>query len=152
MDGGSITQAAGTFTAQQDVTLKNGGALELTGSLTVANQTYSVESSAVMTVEGTTTIHPTGRIRIAGGTATLDALTFGGLGGGTLDLSSGTLNIPVALAVSDEFNWSGGTLHITGAGGLTIGAADLARGLGPPGRSGRPMDRRPAAENPPFAG
>jgi len=122
VSGGSITQTAGTFVAQGDVTLQNGGALTLAGSLPVANQTYRVESGATMTVNGTAHIQLAGRIRIAGGTATLNAVTFGDIRD-TLDLSSGTLNIPTAPSVSAGFNWSGGTLHVTGAGGLTIGAA-----------------------------
>jgi hypothetical protein len=122
VDGGAITQATGTFDADGDVTLRNGGSLSLAGSLVVGpdTQSYSIESGATMTVEGATTID-SGRINIAGGTATLDALTIVG-SSPALNLTSGTLNIPTAPAVSDGFNWSGGTLHVTGAGGLTIGA------------------------------
>ena len=64
---------------------------------------------------------PSGATLEASGVVTVLA----GTGNGALNLTGGTLRAPSVVRQSGAFTWDGGTLAITGAGGVSLGGGQL---------------------------
>jgi hypothetical protein len=113
---GSYTLSGGSLTAHT-ISLYNGGALTQTGgtlNLTEFSQTggtFNVSGTGVVTVSGTLKVYDSGStaVNLSGGTLSVGALDTSG--NATRFLGNGVTT-----------GWTGGTLNITGAGGLTVGS------------------------------
>ncbi len=126
-NGGQITVATGLKVwDNSSLTLQTGGSVT-TGSLSKTSGGTITWTDGTLDITGTggLSVGPTGPL---GASLTLDAAktlnvtnTLTIASGATLTLSGSSLEVG-ALSNSGTFNWTSGTLSITGTGGLTIGS------------------------------
>ena len=150
---GSAAVTAGAIAAQPGSLNWTGGSIHLTGSGPVAvdavatgfgsylAQTVAIGPTQSLTVDGTVGeqvgVYGAGRVVQAGGTNTADSVTLGvnAAGGGTYDLSAGTLRATSAEVLgstgSGTVNQSGGSNQtaLLTVGGTTSGTAVAAYNL-----------------------
>lgn len=113
-------EGTGTFT-------QTGGTHQVTGNLVLGyasggNGTYTMEDGT-LDVVGTLRVgrDGTGRLELSGGDVTASELSIGAQG--TVAFSGDALSVG-SVTNQGTLNWSGGTLNVTGAGGLALGAGE----------------------------
>lgn len=141
---GSMTQSGGTSIVTGTIP---DVALAIVGSLSggTATGSYTLSSGATLTVNGAvhvgginvssgTTVAneaiPSGVLTVSGGVLTVSELIKLWTGpGNAIHFSAGSISTPELIGDASEFTWTGGTLNITSAAGLTIGEGAFFQNL-----------------------
>ncbi|HUT36589.1 MAG TPA: PEP-CTERM sorting domain-containing protein [Planctomycetota bacterium] len=110
---GVFLQTGGTHDVTQDLVLGYGAGGD--GTYTMQGGTLGVGGTLLVGGDGT------GRLELQGGDATASDLDIGAAG--TVVFTGGTLSVG-SITSAGSLSWLGGTLNVTGAGGLALGPGE----------------------------